>query len=117
MPMPKGKPSMLFNVIMFGGIGILYIILGVPLALGKIPPNWGYGFRTPRTLSDPRIWYEANRVSGYDLIAAGVAILALGGVTIYLGHRHPGLPVMWMNIAIAMVATPGAFAHSAWFPC
>jgi uncharacterized membrane protein len=113
--MTKRKSAMLFDVIMFGSIGILYIALGVPLALGKIPPNGGYGFRTPRTLSDPRIWYEANRISGYDIIIAGAAILVLSMVTIYLGHRHPGLPVTWINLAILMVATLGAFAHSAWF--
>ena len=106
---------MLFDVIMFGIIGILYIVLGVPLALGKIPPNGGYGFRTPRTLSDPRIWYEANRISGYDIVIAGVAILVTLTVTIYLGHRHPGFPVTWINLAILMTATVLAFAHSAWF--
>jgi uncharacterized membrane protein len=44
----------------------------VPLALQKIKPNGWYGFRTPKTLSDENIWYEANRVAGIDLSLAGL---------------------------------------------
>ncbi|QSQ15719.1 SdpI family protein [Myxococcus landrumensis] len=106
---------MLFDVIMFGGLGMMYIVLGVPLVLGKVPPNGGYGFRTPKTLSDPRIWYAANRVTGQDLVIAGGVILVLSMTFIFLGQRHPGLPVTWMNLAVLMIATLGAFAHSAWF--
>lgn len=54
------------------GIGILLIALSIPMVLQKIKPNYWYGFRTPKTLSDEKIWYEANRVAGIDLSLAGL---------------------------------------------
>lgn len=54
-------------------------VIGLPMALDKIPPNALYGFRTPRTLADPDVWYEANREAGKALTAAGL-VGALGSV-------------------------------------
>jgi uncharacterized membrane protein len=48
------------------------IAVGIPLVVGVVPPNWIYGLRTAKTMSDPQIWYEANRHAGANLIAAGV---------------------------------------------
>ncbi len=54
-------------------------LVGLPMALDKIPPNALYGFRTPRTLADPDVWYEANRESGKALTLAGL-VGAVGAV-------------------------------------
>jgi hypothetical protein len=54
--------------------GLLFTALGFPLALGWIPQNLVYGFRTAKTLSDPKIWFEANHRMGLDLIVAGAVI-------------------------------------------
>jgi SdpI/YhfL family protein len=67
-------------------IGLGFGAMGVPLALGRIPPNGTYGFRTARTLSSPEIWYAANRVQGIDLCIGGVAIAVLV-VALYLAWR------------------------------
>jgi len=53
--------------------------VGIPMALDKIPPNALYGFRTPRTLSDEKLWYAANRDAGRALTLAGI-VGALGSV-------------------------------------
>ncbi|HSU68836.1 MAG TPA: SdpI family protein [Tepidisphaeraceae bacterium] len=58
----------------FGVLGILIVGFGIPLARGKVAPNRLYGFRTRKTLSDPAIWYPANRFAGRGLIAAGIVI-------------------------------------------
>ncbi len=52
-------------------IGTL-IIMGVciPLIMGKIPPNGLYGFRTAKSVSDPKIWYAINRYLGWALLLA-----------------------------------------------
>ena len=34
-----------------------------------------FGCRTTKTLSDEKIWYLVNRVTGRDMIAAGIAVL------------------------------------------
>lgn len=56
-------------------IGGLLCVVCVPLIFRRIPPNRFYGFRTAKTLSDERIWYEANATGGKWLFAAGAAVL------------------------------------------
>jgi hypothetical protein len=64
----------------------LFVIAAVPMALGKVPPNRVFGFRTPKTLSSPEIWYPANRIAGWWMIAAGVAAVCLNLV---VWRTHP----------------------------
>ncbi len=61
--------------------GMLFIGLGVPLALRKVSPNHWYGLRIPATLSDERVWFEANALFGKHLILIGIGII---GVAIIL---------------------------------
>lgn len=63
-------------------VGLVFALLGTPLALRRVPPNWVYGFRTARTMRDPDVWYAANRIAGIDLVLCG---LAFAGVAIGLG--------------------------------
>jgi hypothetical protein len=67
----------------------LLAIVAAPLALGKIPPNQLYGFRTPKTLSSPDIWYPANRIAGWWMIAAGALAICLNLV---MWETHPDWP-------------------------
>ena len=50
--------------LLFGGVGLLFIALGVTLFQERVPPNSTYGFRTAKSLSDPKIWYEINHIQG-----------------------------------------------------
>jgi uncharacterized membrane protein len=61
-------------------VGLLSAGLGIPLALGKVPPNLFYGFRTSKTLSSPEIWYPANRSLGADMTVAGIVITVTSAV-------------------------------------
>jgi uncharacterized membrane protein len=63
--------------IVFIGSSLLMIALAIPLALGKVKPNWVYGFRTPRTINNPDIWYPVNSYAGKALIYAGIVILTV----------------------------------------
>ena len=62
--------------ILFALVGLLFVGISIPLVLGKVPPNSFYGCRTTKTLSDPKIWYEANRMSGKDFLISGLLTLA-----------------------------------------
>ena len=64
------KAALLFSL-----VGVLYIGLGLPLLRGLVPPNSWYGCRTTKILSDEKIWYTVNRVSGRDLIIAGIMLI------------------------------------------
>ena len=59
----------------YAGMGLLVILICVPMILEMVPPNNWYGFRTRRTLSDPNVWYPANRIAGQYLAVAGTVIV------------------------------------------
>ncbi len=75
-------------------IGLLMLLLAVPMILQKVKPNPWYGFRTPKTLSDERIWYAANRYAGKVLLLAGLVTIA-AAVALYsvAGRSSSSLPL------------------------
>ncbi len=58
-----------------------FVVLGIPLMLGKVGPNRWYGVRFRATLEDPTIWYAVNKRAGQDMTISGTICLvfALGG--------------------------------------
>ena len=62
--------------LLFPAIGVLFALLGCPLAARKVGPNRWYGLRVPATFADRQVWYDANALAGRDMIALGV-ILAM----------------------------------------
>ncbi|GAB1159731.1 MULTISPECIES: SdpI family protein [Paenibacillus] len=59
--------------------GVCYFVLG--LMLFKKPPkkiNGIYGYRTPRAMSDPDLWDEAQRYSANLMMQFGVIITVFG---------------------------------------
>lgn len=72
--------SMLERVV-GAGAGILLVILAVPMIVRCVRPNLWYGVRTTETLSDDRVWYEANAKSGWGFLILGAAITVLAFIT------------------------------------
>lgn len=62
--------------------GLLTTLLAIPMILEKVKPNFLYGFRVPKTLDNPQIWYLANRYAGWRLMWAGMAI-SLSALVLY----------------------------------
>jgi hypothetical protein len=62
-------------IFMYVAFGLLLSVLGIPLWLRKVGPNWFYGFRVRRTLEAPEIWYEANTHAGRGLVADGLIMV------------------------------------------
>ena len=93
-------------------VPLLILLLSVPMILGKVPPNGAYGFRTPKTLSSPDVWYPANRASGWFMLAAMAAAICFN---LALWWAYPEWPlermVLWMTggmmipLAISVVAS------------
>ena len=83
-------------------VSLLMVVLGIPLILEKVPRNRIYGFRTPKTLSNDTIWYPANKTAGWDLLVAGVAILALTSI------------LEKLEVVVVLGVTGLAVAHSFW---
>lgn len=62
--------------------------LGIPLIMRRVPPNGLYGFRVPKTLDNPSVWYPANAFAGYCLLASGIVLAA---TALALRRWSPGL--------------------------
>jgi uncharacterized membrane protein len=84
------------------------VLISIPLVLDSIPPNGIYGFRTSLTLSDPEIWYPANRFLGWALLIAAVA----SGIVLVL---LPATVKRWLLWVTLWVPVLGAVAASFWY--
>ena len=58
-------------------IGPILILFSLPLMFRWIPPNQLFGFRTPATLRDRSVWYDANALTARHLFALGVVLVSL----------------------------------------
>src|SRR5262245_57937165 len=76
------------NVIWFyAAMGFVLILVSVPMIIERVPPNRWYGFRTPRTQSDPKVWYPANRIAGQYFAFAGFLVV-LAALVVALLHKQ-----------------------------
>lgn len=91
------------------GIPIISFIISLPLVARKMPPNYWYGFRTRKTLSDPTIWYEANYLGGLNLLYASIAALCINGV---LYAFVPGSLFMLCGSLVTLITTVIALSIS-----
>ncbi len=59
-------------MLLFVCTGLLLVGLSIPLLLRRIKPNYWYGLRVRKTLSDERVWYESNAYMAKWLLMLGV---------------------------------------------
>lgn len=85
----------------------LFVLVSIPLALRKVPPNVVYGYRTRATLGDERVWYEANayfgaRFAGASLVSAAAALFL----------ARPGVfpPDLFLPVSVVLLGAPVAVA-------
>jgi uncharacterized membrane protein len=91
--------------LLFSITGMVYIGIGIPLLLGRVPPNSWYGARTMKTLSNDTIWYAVNRVTGRDLVIGGVAVIVACVAIIFFGQSlHPN-SVALLLLTILVLST------------
>lgn len=96
--------------IAFFGTALLFVVLGVPLRRRRVKPNILYGFRTPSTLRDPRIWYEVNATAGADMIGVGVVLALVHLVALLVGasaQLSAGLGVAVLTLGSLFMAVHG----------
>jgi uncharacterized membrane protein len=72
--------------LIFTAAGVVFIALGIPLLRGRVRPNFWYGCRTEKTLSDEKVWYAVNRVTGRDIVAGGIALIACSLTLLLFGR-------------------------------
>ena len=96
----------------FGLVGLLFIGLSIPLMQGRVPPNRYYGFRTAKTLSDTKIWYEVNRISGNDMFLGGAVITLSSIIMLLIGQQWRREQVVATLLLIMIFSLVGATLHT-----
>ena len=73
-------------------LAVIFIAVGIPLILRKVPPNYWYGWRTPSTLKDPDIWYPVNKLTGVWMVVIGsvLGVVASAGYAGILDRELAG---------------------------
>lgn len=95
-------------------IGLLFVVIGIPFYLEKVGPNSVSGVRLPKTYSDPRIWYAANKVFGQDMIIAGIVLAVLSGTVIALAAWYPTFPKTKVNTWLIIISLAAGVLHTLW---
>lgn len=85
-------------------VGALLVVLGN--VIGKVRPNWFFGFRTPWTLSSKAAWSRTNRLGGRGMLVAGLSLI---GVAVLRPAWGPTLVIGWVALGIAWM-----FGYSWW---
>lgn len=93
-------------------VGLVMVALALPLIFETVKPNRIYGFRTEKTLSDPDIWYRANRAIGIDLAVAGVVTVTVAAALLLAKAVLSENTVLLINLAVSMSALVVAVVHS-----
>jgi hypothetical protein len=68
-------------------LGIVFVVVGMPLARGRIRRNALYGYRIRTTMRDDRIWYPVNALMGLWMIWAGSLAAIIGVLLLLLRNR------------------------------
>jgi hypothetical protein len=79
------SPEVLFPV-----LGLLLVLLGWPMAMRRVRPNRWFGLRVPATFADETVWYDANAVTGRDMMALGALVVAIALMLPHLAGLRGG---------------------------
>jgi uncharacterized membrane protein len=97
--------------VLFAVVGLVLIGISIPLIMRKVPPNSFYGCRTRKTLSDPKIWYEANHTSGIDFCVAGLIVFVSSLAMLILGQNVETNHAVATLLIILLLSVGGVLWH------
>ena len=88
---------------------VVIFISSIPIALGMVPRNRLYGFRTKRTLADDATWLRVNRFAGIAIMIASVMYF-----TITISKPYDGDFRIWLvHLAAFVIPLAAALAITA----
>ena len=73
---------------------------------GRVKPNPWYGFRVPRTMNNPAVWYPANAFSAKGLLLSGIATSLAAVLPLWV----PGLGTDGYAVFVITVMTTALLA-------
>lgn len=91
------------GVVAPGVIGVLFVLVGVPLAQRRIARNRWYGFRIGAALRDDDVWYAVNERAGRHLIVLGGSLIAVALIgLLFTGNEETQRDLLILGLAIAV---------------
>ena len=101
--------AMILDLI-FGAGGVILIVLAGPLLFRRVRPNGLYGFRTPSTIRDERLWYDVNAKTAVDLLVVGLGLLGLTTAHVLEAlpeNLFPVVAIAWVTVGVIWSALHG----------
>lgn len=86
------------------GLPLVFVALGLPLALKLVPRNGLYGVRTGETLASDQVWYAANFGAGAAAVLFGLAATAVNVAVLRSASTTPGMKLHIPFVTTVMVA-------------
>jgi uncharacterized membrane protein len=68
-------------------VGAMFVLISIPLWLGKIPPNRLYGVRIRKAFESTELWYKVNALGGGIMILYGAIMVFVGATLFFLSKR------------------------------
>ena len=101
-------------VVISGVFTLLTFGFGLPLALGKIPPNQWFGFRLNiYIMRDDDIWYAVNRTGGRTLIASSPSFLTVAIIAaLYMGNHSVQTALLFITLGLILAMIVYSFART-----
>src|SRR5262245_16443157 len=99
------------GVVAPGIIGVVFVLIGIPLAQRRVPRNTWYGYRIRTTLKDDAIRYPVNERSGRHLIVVGGSLILVALIGLFFtGNDDTQRDLLILALALAVVG----LAYSVW---
>ena len=83
---------------------LIFVLIGVPMAMDLVPPNSFYGIRTQETLASEELWYAANSAAGTAAILSGLIATAINISVVRSASATPGLKLHISFVTTILVA-------------
>ena len=86
---------------------LVFVLIGLPMAMELVPPNAYYGVRTAETLAVNEVWYAANSAAGTAAVVFGLTATAINigvgrSASVTPGQKLHVSAVTTILVAIAM---------------
>jgi len=86
--------------------GVIFILVGIPLAAGRVKRNRSFGFRFRACMEDERTWYDVNRYGGRLLILFSIPLVVLGVISLFLPLRENGGLYLFFTFTPLIIIIP-----------
>ncbi|HAW95183.1 MAG TPA: hypothetical protein DCX60_02805 [Phycisphaerales bacterium] len=91
-------------IAVFIGSALLILLLGIPMARGKVPPNGLYGVRLPVTMNNRAAWDAANEHFGWWMIVSGLLSLGAFFLGSFLGWGVDSIATVYVIVMMLPLA-------------